>query len=51
MLLIVQFHRFVDQRNHELKQRLLQNVQGILVKDDDHIDTVTIKRKCIVLYM
>ena len=42
MLLIIKFHRFDDQKNHELNQHLLQNVQGILIKNDDHIDAVTI---------
>ena len=51
MLLIIKFHRFDEQRNHELNQHLLRNVQGILIKDDDHIDTVTIKHKCTVLYL
>ena len=32
-------------RNHDLNQRLLRNVQGILTKDDEHIDIVLIRHK------
>lgn len=32
-------------KDHNLNQRLLRNVQGILTKDDEHIDIVLIRRK------
>ena len=43
------YYRFDDQRNHNLNQHLLRNVQGILTNDDKHIDILLIK--CTKLYI